>query len=168
LGCQQGDLTRGRDRRTHHHFCSNSCQSKASQISKYTDFSLGESILTMWECIIRSANQQTWESARRGWVVVETYQGPSKYRWHLHKGKGGGEGSSTGACRYVDLIGKLQEIIYTSPCSADTTELVLAFIWQVLCPFRNHAIYLCHREFAPWQNGSVVSSMVTQCKCSQV
>jgi hypothetical protein len=87
---------------------------------------------------------------------------------HLHKGKGGGDGSSTGACRYVDLIGKLQEIIYTSPCSADTTELVLAFIWQVLCPFRNHAIYLCHREFAPWQNGSVVSSTATQCRCSQV
>ena len=84
---------------------------------------------------------------------------------HLHKGKGGGEGSSTGACRYSDLIGKLQEITYTSPCSADTTELVLAFIWQVLCPFKNHAIYLCYREFAPWQNGSVVSSMATQCKC---
>src|ERR1700729_1675585 len=87
---------------------------------------------------------------------------------HLHKGTVGEEGSSTGACRYVDLIGKLQEIIYTSPCSADTTELVLAFIWQVHCPFRNHAIYLCHREFAPWKNGSVVSSTATQCRCSQV
>ena len=43
---------------------------------------------------------------------------------------------------------------------ADTTELVLAAIWQVLCSFRNHAIYLCHREFTPWKNGSVVSSVV--------
>jgi len=82
---------------------------------------------------------------------------------HMHKGKGGGEGSSTGACRYVYLIGKLRKLFTQAPVVQTQQNLFLVFIWQVLCLFRNHAIYLCHRESVSWQNGSVVSSAAWQC-----
>ena len=74
---------------------------------------------------------------------------------HLHKDKGGGEGSSTGACRYVDLIVKLQEIIYTSPLVQTQQNLfLLSFgksfsplgIMQYICTTGN----LHHGRMAQW------------------
>jgi len=39
---------------THHKFCSNSCELKASVISRYTNYLLGKSILMMLGWIVRS------------------------------------------------------------------------------------------------------------------
>jgi hypothetical protein len=74
---------------------------------------------------------------------------------HLHKGKGGGEGSSTGACRYVDLIGKLQEIIYTSPLVQTQQNLFLLSFGKSFAPL-GIMQYICatgnlhHGRMAQW------------------
>ena len=74
---------------------------------------------------------------------------------HLHKGKGGGEGSSTGACRYVDLIGKLQEIIYTSPLVQTQQNLFLHSFGKSFAPL-GIMQYICatgnlhHGRMAQW------------------
>jgi len=55
-------------------------------------------------------------------------------------------------------LGNFSKLFTQAPVVQTQQNLFLVFIWQVLCLFRNHAIYLCHRESVSWQNGSVVSS----------
>ena len=57
-------------------------------------------------------------------------------------------------------LGNFRKLFTQAPVVQTQQNLFLVFIWQVLCLFRNHAIYLCHREYVSWQNGSVVSSVV--------
>ena len=71
------DNTRRRERATHYQFCSNFCNEKASAISKYTNYSFGECALMMLGCIIGS---KYMGECLEGWVVIVTYQGPSKHR----------------------------------------------------------------------------------------
>lgn len=56
------------------------------------------------------------------------------------------------------LLGNFRKLFTQAPVVQTQQNLFLVFIWQVICLFRNHAIYLCHRESVSWQNGSVVSS----------
>ena len=89
---------------------------------------------------------------------------------HMHKGKGGGEGSSTGACRYLYLIGKLQEIIYKSTCSADTTKLVSCFHLASPLPLQEPCNIFVPQGIcimAEWLS-SQQRSVVEQCRCSRV
>src|ERR1700683_2054579 len=58
-------------------FCSNFCNEKASAISKYTNYSFGECALMMLGCTIGS---KYMGECLEGWVVIVTYQGPSKHR----------------------------------------------------------------------------------------
>ena len=60
-------------------------------------------------------------------------------------------------------LGNFRKLFTQAPVVQTQQNLFLVFIWQVLCLFRNHAIYLCDRESVSWQNGSVVSSAMRRC-----
>jgi len=60
---------------------------------------------------------------------------------------------------YIKL-GDFSELLTKAPCTAVTKELVLVFIWKVLCLFRNHATSLSGHSSAARRHSSVdVSSL---------
>jgi hypothetical protein len=93
-------------------------------------------LMGLWQCMCKS----TCTKAR-----VEGREAPQE---HTHM--------------YI-WLGNFRKLFTQAPVVQTQQNLFLVFIWQVLCLFRNHAIYLCHREPVSWQNSSVVSSAMRRC-----